>query len=146
MTKKIEHSYDSHIKKFKVIKISSGKNEIVLAIAAKTPMGLWKVIDTNEGTSVRSNLVEIVWIRGGGAKRYIHTENAVFENEWHYAYYGTNAKKLIEFSSGQIPENVTVNVRQAGQKFWIHFISFAEADVLNSINMEAILKENGSIP
>ncbi|MCX7884855.1 MAG: hypothetical protein N2448_07495 [Caloramator sp.] len=85
-------------------------------------------------------------MRNAGAKRFTHTENAIFENEWYYAYYGTNAAKLIELLPGQIPDNVTVNIRQAGQKFWIHLISFSEPDVISNINIEALLKKNKCIP
>ncbi|MBZ4646474.1 MAG: hypothetical protein PWR27_1432 [Petroclostridium sp.] len=142
----IEHSYDSVMKEFKVIKTSSKKHEIVLALVTKDSMGFWEVKKTSEATSVRPNLVGIAWIRSAGAKRFTHTENAIFENEWHYVYYGTNAAKLIEFIPGQIPCNVTVNIRQAGQKFWIHLISFSEPDVISNINIEALLKENKCIP
>jgi|GEM_PF-635573 len=141
----IEHSYDSVMKEFKVIKTSSKEHEIVLALVNKDSMGFWKVKNTSEATSARPNLVEIAWMRDAGARRFTHTENAIFENEWHYAYYGTNAAKLIEFLPGQIPDNVAVNIRQAGQKFWIHLISFSEPEVISNINIEALLKENKCI-
>jgi len=142
----IEHSYDSVMKEFKVIKSSSKQHEIVLALVTKNSMGFWNVKKTSKATPARPNLVEIASMRNAGAKRFTHTENAIFENEWHYAYYGTNADKLIEFLPRQIPDNVTVNIRQAGQKFWIHLISFSEPDVISNINIEALLKENKCIP
>ena len=142
----IEHSYDSVMKEFKVIKTSSKKHEIVLALVAKDSIGFWKVRNAREASPIRPNLVGIAWMRSAGAKRFTHTENAIFENEWHYAYYGTNAAKLIEFLPGQIPDNVAVNIRKAGRKFWIHLISFSEPDVISNINIEALLKENKCIP
>lgn len=142
----IEHSFDSNKEEFKVIKTSSKNNEIVLAIITKNSMGFWNVTKTTEATSVSPNMASIAWIRGGGAKRFAHTSNAIFEHEWHYVYYGTNAISLIEFLPGQIPENVTVNIQQAGEQFLIHFITFAEPDVLNSINVETLLKDNKCIP
>lgn len=141
----IEHSYDSIMKEFKVIKTSSKKKEIVLALMARDSIGFWKVKYTNEATPIRPNLVSIVWIRDAGTKRYTYKENVISENEWHYVYYGTNASKLIEFLQGQIPNNVTVNIRQSGQKFWIHLISFSEPDVISSINIEELLKTNNCI-
>lgn len=61
-------------------------------------------------------------------------------------YSGNNALKLIEFTPGQIPDNVTVNIQQAGESYWIHLITFAEPDVLNSIDMKSILQDNQCIP
>lgn len=69
----------------------------------------------------------------------------IFQKEWHNAYYGTNATKLIEFLPGQIPENVAVNIHQAGQQFWIHLVTYGEPEVLSKINIEKLLKENKSI-
>lgn len=146
----IEHSHDRVINEFKVIKTSSEKHEIVLALVAKDSMGFWRVKDVNEATSIRPNLVEIAWTRSVGTiitRIFTPTDNPIFvEDEWHYAYYGTNAIKLIEFLPRQIPYNITVNIRQAGQKFWIHLISFTEPDVLSNIDIEALLKENKCIP
>lgn len=141
----IEHSYDSTIGEFKVIKTSSKKHNIILAWMSRDSFGFWKVIMTNDATTVMPNLVQIAWMRGAGAKRFTHTENAIFESEWHNAYYGTNATKLIEFLPGQIPENVAVNIRQAGQQFWIHLVTYGEPEVLSKINIEKLLKENESI-
>ncbi|MDK2902185.1 MAG: hypothetical protein PWQ93_104, partial [Clostridiales bacterium] len=59
----IEHSHDRVINEFKVIKTSSEKHDIVLALVAKDSMGFWKVKNTNEATSIRPNLVEIAWTR-----------------------------------------------------------------------------------
>lgn len=142
----IEHSFDSNKEEFKVIKTNSKNKEIVLAIITKNSMGIWNVTKTTESTSVNPNIASIAWINGGGAKRFLFTSDPTFEHEWHYVYYGTNAVKFIEFLPGQIPENVTVNIQQAGVQFWIHIISFAEPEVLNSISVENLLKENKCIP
>jgi len=142
----IEHSYDRVMKEFKVIKTSSKEHEIVLALITRNSIGFWKVRNTSEATAVRPYLVEIAWMRHAGAKRFTHMENAKFEFEWHYAYYGTNATKLIEFLPGQIPENVAVNIRQAGEKFWIHVITYSEPEVISKLNIEALLKESKCIP
>lgn len=142
----IEHSYDRVMKEFKVIKTSSKEHEIVLALIIKDFMGFWKVEYASEAIAVRPNLAEIAWMRRAGAKRFAHMEDAKFEFEWHYTYYGTNAIKPIEFLPGQIPDNVTMNIHQAGQKFWIHLITFSEPKVISKMNIEALLKENKCIP
>ncbi|MDK2903106.1 MAG: hypothetical protein PWQ93_1025, partial [Clostridiales bacterium] len=95
---------------------------------------------------------EIAWTRSIGtiiSRVFIPTpaDDPIFvEDEWHYAYYGTNAIKLIEFLPGQIPCNVVMNIRQAGEKFCIHLITFADPAVISNINIEALLKENKCIP
>lgn len=141
----IEHSFDSNKKEFKVIKTSSKDNKNKLAILTKNNLGMWNISSTSEDARETPSLIRIGWIRGAGARRYEYSENASFENEWHIAYYGNNATKLIEFLPGQIPENVTVNIRQAGKEFWIHMVSFAEPNALNNVDIDEILVKNQCI-
>ncbi len=116
-----------------------------MAIITKNNLGFWTITSKSGKVAANPNLISIGWIRGGGAKRFIYTENAEFENEWHIAYYGNKATKLIYFLPGQIPENVTVNIQQAGELFWIHIITFANPDVLNSIDIQTLLIKNQCI-
>ena len=141
----IDHGFDNNKDEFKVIKTISNDNEIVLALMIKNKMGFWNISSIKASTT-DSNLVTIGWVISGGAKRFVYTENAIFEQEWHLVYCGNNAKKLIEFFPGQIPENITVNIQQAGEEYCIHIISFAEPDVLNSFDVITLLKNNQCIP
>ncbi|WP_039767798.1 hypothetical protein [Caldicellulosiruptor sp. F32] len=51
----IEHSYDSVMKEFKVIKTSSKKHEIVLALVTKDSMGFWEVKKTSVNVNIKMN-------------------------------------------------------------------------------------------
>ena len=82
-----------------------------------------------------------------GVKRFVNTEEVDFVQEWHFAYCGNNAVAKIDLQTGQIPENVTVNIQQAGNTYWIHAISFADSYVINDFNnnLIQILETNGCI-
>ena len=143
----IVHSFDiSNRYEYKVIRTGSSDSDIVLAFLRKNKFGFWKVYDYKENTE-NSNLVNIKWFTSGGAKSYNHDEKPVFEQEAHIIYYGKNAKKSIQFFPGQLPDNATVNIRQAGDKFMIHIITFsANLDAFNNLDMNNILKNNNCIP
>ncbi len=147
VTDRIEHSFDANGREFRVIKTESRDGGINLVLLTRNGLGFWcmESQSSNDGQPGPWP-VSIGWIRSGGAKRFDFEENATFENEWHLAYYGNNAIKKIEFLPGQIPENVTVNIQQAGAVFSIHVVSFAEPDVLNRFNVPDLLIENHCIP
>lgn len=69
----------------------------------------------------------------------------IFDFEWHMLYYGNNAIKLIEFLPGQIPENVAIDIRQAGNIYSIHLINFGDPYVLPNIDIYSLLLEAGCI-
>ena len=76
-----------------------------------------------------------------GIKRFSPSANPLFEFEVHAYYYGKNAKRLIEFEPGQLPEQVAVNIQQAGNEYSIHLVYFGNPQDYNSINLHEILKE-----
>jgi len=139
----LEHGFDNNNKEFKVIKTSTGKEKVVLAIMTKNKLGIWSIslIHKNENNGV----VSIGWFGDGGVKRYEQTENPIFFNETHIVYYGTNAIKLIELLPDQLPDNVTVSVSQAGEIFSIHLLTRGDSDILNSINVVDLLIQNKCI-
>ncbi len=142
----IEHSYGYTEGEFKVIKTSTKDEKIVLAIVEKNKLGFWTVTTKREDKAILPNLYSVAWLRRGGAKRYSFSENAMFETEWHMAYYGDNAIDLIQFHPGQLPHNVTVNIQQAGKIFWVHVITYDDAKTFNSIDIPSLLLENKCIP
>lgn len=143
----LESSIDANGNEFRIIKTSSDKQEIVLAYMEKNRMGFWSVAyyspppHPSEETSWDTKLVSIGWMKPAGIKRYDAAEDPIFETEWHQLYYGNNAIKLIEFLPGQIPDNVAVNIRQAGNEYSIHLIHFGNPDILNNIDMHSLLLE-----
>lgn len=141
-----EHDYDANGREFKVVQTTSKSGELALALLTKNQFGFWSVTQCDVATADKQrDSVRIGWIQDGGAKRFTHTENAIFEQEWHLAYCGANAIKRIEIFPEQMPANVTVNIQQDGELYWIHVISFAEGEVLNDFDLMTILEENGCI-
>jgi hypothetical protein len=141
----IERSFDSNQQEFRVIKTSSKDREIVLAILTRDGLGFWTVTSVSGEAQADPHLESIGWIRGGGVRRFSHSEDPDFSHEWNLVYYGNNAIQHILFRPGQLPENVAVNIQQAGEEYLIHIISFADPEVLNSIDIPALLEENHSI-
>lgn len=142
----IEHSFDSNKNEFKIIQTVTKDDKLSLINLYRNQFGFWKISDANTTESNDPGFISIGWIQSSGAKRFLPAENAQFEKEWHMVYSGNNALKLIEFKSGQIPANVTISIQQAGALYWLHLITFAEPDILNSIDVKALLQENHCIP
>lgn len=131
---------------FKVLQTEKETGELVLVRMVKNKLGFWEVADLNSANSSErnNNYVSIAWVKDAGIKRFTHTETPVFEYEWHYVYCGYNAKEKIEFLPEQIPNNVTVNIQQAGEYYLIHVVTFADPDTNSSFPVWDILKENSS--
>lgn len=140
----IDNSYDENNIEYKVIKTSSKDHEVVLAILTKNALGIWNITQSQESTEDAA-LTTIGWVTKGEIKRFSYKDGSTIENEWNLVYCGNNATKLIEFKTGQIPENVTVNIQQNAASYLIHVISFAESDTLNNFDVPSLLIENQCI-
>ena len=118
-----------------------------MAIMTKNSSGVWNISNLDVEEPKKSKVVSVGWTQDGGLRRFVDTEDVNFGQEWHFAYCGDNAIQKVELQKGQIPENVTVNIQQAGNLYWIHVISFADSDVINDFNANLIgvLEENGCI-
>lgn len=142
----LESDFDANGDEIKIIKSSSDKQEIVLVYMVKNKMGFWSVGYQSPNPHPEGELDEIQpvyigWMGPAGTKWYNIGGDTPFEMEYHLLYYGNNAIKLIEFLSGQIPNNVAVNIQQAGNEYSIHLIHFDVPDVFNNINMPSLLLE-----
>ena len=142
----IHRGWDANGQEYQVLQTANSTGSLALVRCSRNVPGFWRVEDCNPVKDGERNYAQIGWMESGGVKRFIHTESPVFETEWHFAYSGNNALKLIELAPEQIPDNVTVNIQQAGALYWIYVISFAEPDVLNQFDVIGILRENGCIP
>ena len=144
--KHLESDFDANGDEIKIIKTSSNKQEIVLVYMVKNKMGFWSVgywapNQHPDGEPQETQPVCISWMKPAGIKWYNIDGNTISEIEWHLLYYGNNAIKLIEFLPGQIPDNVAVNIQQAGNEYSIHLIHFGDPDVFNNIDMHSLLLE-----
>ena len=143
--KELEHSYDRVLGEFKVIQTETKNGQLAIVLMKKNKYGFWNVSNSNKAIDSKSNFIQLAFMRSAGIKRYEAIQNGIIEHEWNYLYCGTNALKLIEFKSGQIPENVTVNIRQAGNKYWIRLTTYTDPDILGDLDLERLLKENNCI-
>lgn len=134
----LEQSIDSNNKEFKIIKTHSKKNGLVLVHMKKNAFGIWTVSNTSNMDPNRK-FVSIGWMRDGGIRRFSPEDDPKFETEWHNLYYGTNAIKNIEFLKNQLPDNVTINIQQAGKDYSIHVISFGDPEELNKLDIYNML-------
>ncbi len=140
----IDTSHDEYGKEFKVIKSTTKDNANALAILTKNALGIWSITEKQEFTD-GNTMSTIGWVSKGELKRFSFKDGGKIENEWHMVYSGNNAAKLIQFESGQIPENVTVNIRQNGPNYLIHVITFSDTAVLNKFDVSSILEGNGCL-
>lgn len=130
---------------YRIIETVPNRNKIALAYLSKNKLGIWSLSSSASYDKTTGQLASIGWMRQAGIKRFLASDNPIFETEWHRIYYGENAIKAISFLPGQIPGNIAVNIRQAGNQYSIHLISYESPDKLNNINMKEILKKAGCI-
>lgn len=110
----------------------------------RNSIGLWYVEKLLE-SSLENNIISTGWVENVT----LNTFDDIISNhfEWHNVYYGNNAVQkisddLLEF----LPTGVSVRTRQAENEFFIHLISsFGRDDLLNNLDLETILHENGFV-
>ncbi len=130
---------------YRVIETASNSNNVALAYLSKNKLGIWSLSSSAFYDKSTGQLACIGWMKQAGIKRFSSADDPILEIEWHRIYYGENAIKTISFLPGQIPDNIAVNVQQAGNRYSIHLISYESPDKLNSIDMKEILKKAGCI-
>jgi len=122
---------------------SESDNPVIVHLA-RNSMGLWSIEILLE-PSLENNIISTSWAENVT----LNTFDSIISNhfEWHNVYYGNNAVKkisddLLEF----IPSGVSVRTWQAENEFFIHLISsFGRDDLLNNLDLETILRENGFV-
>ncbi len=135
---------DDNGNEYRVIEATQ-RNNMVLAYLSKNKLGIWSLSSSATYDKSTGQLASIGWMKEAGIKRFSAADNPIFEMEWHRLYYGEDAIKTISFLPGQIPENVAINIRQAGSQYSIHLISYESPDILNRIDMKEILKKASCI-
>lgn len=138
----------------KFIQTTTKEGDFVLARVKRNTLGFWSVeeINTNKPFEEYSEtpVISMVWAKRAGARRF-NTQNAKLEIEYHVFYFGTDAIKFITIDQEQLPENTTINIHQAGERYWLHAISFpdedGDVDLIGSIEypIHEILENNGCV-
>lgn len=119
-------------------------DNIVLVNAIKNRFGLWKIVDINKESS-ENGFVSIAWIEDIGIRRFSVQDKPYFNEKWNFLYYGTNAAKLIEIPSDNLPNNSIISVEQAGTNYMIHITICDEDSEINQFDVLGYLKENNYI-
>lgn len=119
-------------------------NHPVIVHLARNSIGLW-YIDILLESPLKYNIISTGWVENVTHNSFGDIISNHFE--WHNLYYGNNAvqkisDELLEF----IPPGVSVRTWQAENEFFIHLISsFGRDDLLNDLDLETTLRENGFV-
>lgn len=140
-----DQTYDANEDEMKVLTSTSNDKNIIILHMTKSKLGFWQERRSIDVKDPSTGISSYQWVHPAGSRRYPFGLNGQFEWETHSLYCGSNAVKLIEFKPGQLPENVTVNVQQAGELYFIHLISYADLNIINDLDIPNILLDNGNI-
>lgn len=120
-------------------------SELALIEARKNWLGFWSITrQYATEADIGIHNTQLVWTYPSRVRRFAAEDVPIFERVYHYAYCGRDATALIEFTAGQIPENATVNIRQAGEYYLIHIITSSDSGGIN-LDVISMLSENGCI-
>ena len=128
---------------FRILAAMMNDKRPVLIHMEKNRLGFWFIRNIEYDSAI--GFEKIGWINRSGTRRYAATDVPQIDHEFHLAYCGNNALKLIEFPQASIPQNVTVTIHQVGSFYTVHVISFDE-DQLNNLDVFTTMQELGCIP
>ena len=98
---------------------------------------LYAGIDGNE------NEYRVVgWAVSTGLKTY-GREIVDINFAFHSVYCGNDAVKKIESISEYLPENTTAEIRQADESYSIHLTTYGDINLLNNVDVKALLSKLG---
>lgn len=133
---------DSNGKAFAILRTKTKQGFIALVHVVKNDLGFWRVERSKVATDQQS-YISISWVKGVGARRFSHLDNAIIEKEWHFVGCGNDAMKTIAFLPEQFPENSAINIQQAGSEYIIHQITVSSE--ATECNIREILEQNGCV-
>ena len=134
----LERGFNANDREYSVVKTSKD-GYLALAYLEKNPFGLWTVTNTTGGTPNEAHLVSIGWINNAGIRRFKVNEAPSFTHEWHILYYGDQAIQRIAIDANKLPPGIAVKIQQAESDFSIHLITYEAPEVLNQVDIPALL-------
>ncbi len=137
--------FDNNDDRNLVLRVHSDAQPLALATATQNKAGFWALTPHTTDAESDSHQVACGWMRSDGWRQPDLTRDPTFGNEWHLFYCGDNATGPVAFLPGQLPEGVAASIRQSGSDFSIHLVSFGEPEVLNEVDMQALLLAAGCI-
>ena len=141
----IDAGIDDNGDAYRVVFQYAPDNTIRIAHFTKGKLGSWKVTNAVYGPSSESPLVKMGWMRVASLRRFDIPDEVTADFETHNVYAGNNAVRQIEIPPELLPPNVAVSIHQAGSCFVLHFVSFGDPEILNQMDITALLTETNSI-
>ena len=141
----LKAGFDSNGDEYRVvISRSSSSNEVALIRLCKNSIGLWRIANIENERNPETGLLTIGGIDASGVRRFSVLDDPTFEFEIYNIFHGNNAIKPIELSPKQLPNNVTMSIRQAGEEYTIILFCYGNPESLN-IDLHKLLIESKSI-
>ena len=109
-----------------------------VAIFTKTFLPIWK---KNQSAREEDGLA-LGWAVSTGLKTY-GREIVDINFAFHSVYCGNDAVKKIESISEYLPENTTAEIRQADESYSIHLTTYGDINLLNNVDVKALLSKLG---
>ncbi len=129
---------DDNENEYRVVELRDGGKIKEVAIFTKTFLPIWK-----KTQSVReADGLALGWIVSTGLKTY-GLETVDINFAFHSVYCGNDAVKKIESISEYLPENTTAEIRQADESYSIHLTTYGDINLLNNVDLKALLSKMG---
>ena len=137
--------FDNNDNEYRVIVSTNVDSDtrFVYLVRGRGRMGTWAVEHMVADTPY-AGITAYSWTITTGIRRFDVFDSVMFEWELHNVYFGNNAIRRIETISSYLPNNIAVNIHQAGSMFILHFIAFGENafDTMNELRITDFLLSN----
>ena len=129
---------DGNENEYRVVELRDGGKINEVAIFTKTFLPIWK---KNQSAREEDGLA-LGWAVSTGLKTY-GREIVDINFAFHSVYCGNDAVKKIESISEYLPENTTAEIRQADESYSIHLTTYGDINLLNNVDVKALLSKLG---
>lgn len=146
LTDIIDFGVDPNGNEYRAIGTFRADGSVSLAYCVKGTAGIWTVPLLADSNTRKTDFVQIGWFDLITANRFDIFDSPLVIFESHEVYAGNNALKLITFSKEELPDSVSVTIRQSGSAFVLHFVSSGETDALTEMNITDLLRTKGFVP
>lgn len=137
----IQKPFSDNGKEHAVLQSTADDGALSLIRTEKNGLGFWTVM------TVKTDLhyVGLSWVEiADVSARTDFQMESDGRREWHYVCCGNDAMGNIELSNELLPDNTTVSIRQTGNEYTIHLISFNN-EGFGDFSLRQILIDNGFI-
>lgn len=125
---------------YAVCATNTAEGNPVIVLAEKNSLGFWRITKAKK-IADENPFDAIALLNVSDISRFDYDSDMTQRCQWHYFYCGNDAIKSLDTLQTLMPENVAVNVRQAGSEYLIHVIAFEQTD----LDVRAVLCENAFV-